>query len=259
VPFFDGVLHRDPDELAASFATDPLVDDPRHGRVRGTAAFVDYVRALREWLVEQTAAVVKPIRVTATPQRSVEEVSIELRGDHPELPVAIVTDLAGHGRPRALRVYHSLWPLTGGHEIRSPLLAGDPSVALHGAPAAYQRGLAAGDAAAIVAAFEPDGVVREPAGGPFTYTGDRHRRIYDLMFANGGGIPLELCTVTDDGTACVLEYNCVRWGQDAVPPQAGVAVYQRGPSGRLSAARIYDDVTPPEASDSSGPASPRRR
>ncbi len=30
-----------------------------------------------------------------------------------------------------------------------------------------------------------------------------------------------------------------------LPPQAGIAVYVRGQSGRLTAARIYDDVDPP--------------
>jgi hypothetical protein len=65
------------------------------------------------------------------------------------------------------------------------------------------------------------------------------------MFSNGGGIALEHCTATDDGTACALEYSCVGWGRTALPPQAGVAVYQRGPSGKLAQARIYDDVDPP--------------
>lgn len=58
------------------------------------------------------------------------------------------------------------------------------------------------------------------------------------------------CTATDDGTACAIEYNAVRWGTAELPPQAGVAVYVRGASGRLAAARIYDDVEPPAASDS---------
>jgi hypothetical protein len=36
-----------------------------------------------------------------------------------------------------------------------------------------------------------------------------------------------------------------------VPPQAGVAVYERGSSGFLAAARIYDDVAPPAVADTS--------
>ena len=83
-------------------------------------------------------------------------------------------------------------------------------------------------------AFEADAEVREPSGGPYRYSGADHEKIYDLMFANGGGIPLEFCTVTDDSAAGAIEYNCTQWGKDAIPAQAGVAVYVRGESGRLS-------------------------
>jgi hypothetical protein len=51
--------------------------------------------------------------------------------------------------------------------------------------------------------------------------------------------------VLDDGCYCALEYNVVAWGETQLAPQAGVAVYVRGPSGKLAAARIYDDVDPP--------------
>ena len=43
----------------------------------------------------------------------------------------------------------------------------------------------------------------------------------------------------------------MRWGVTDIPPQAGVAVYERGSSGLLSAARIYDDVEPPTVADTS--------
>ena len=61
----------------------------------------------------------------------------------------------------------------------------------------------------------------------------------------GGGIALEHCAVTDDGRSCALEYNAVAWGQTELPPEAGMAVYVRGDSGKLATARIYDDVDPP--------------
>ena len=110
----------------------------------------------------------------------------------------------------------------------------------------YQRALAAGDAEAIVAAFEPDASVREPAGGAYVHRGtDELRALFELFFSNGGGIPLEHCTSTDDGRACALEYNVVRWGRTEMPPEAGIAVYVRGASGKLCAARIYDDSDPP--------------
>ena len=100
--------------------------------------------------------------------------------------------------------------------------------------------------------FEPDGYAREPSGGAYLHRGDEGpRELYANLFANRGGIPLEHCTLTDDDTRCAIEYNGVRWGVIDIPPQAGVAVYERGSSGLLSAARIYDDVEPPIVSDTS--------
>jgi hypothetical protein len=88
--------------------------------------------------------------------------------------------------------------------------------------------------------------VREPAGGAYVHRGrDRIATLYETMFSNGGGIPLEHCLVTDDGRACALEYNVVRWGRTDLPPQAGISVYVRGESGKLASARIYDDCDPP--------------
>jgi hypothetical protein len=111
---------------------------------------------------------------------------------------------------------------------------------------AYQDALAAGDAAGAAACFEPDGYVREPSGSRFVHRGASEvRALFDSFFADGGGIPLEHCAVTDDGRACAIEYNAVRWGRTVLPPQAGIAVYVRGSSGKLAAARIYDDVEPP--------------
>ena len=71
------------------------------------------------------------------------------------------------------------------------------------------------------------------------------REFFSRFFSAGGGITLEHCTVTEDGTRTALEFNAVKWGSVEMPPQAGVAVYERGASGRLSEARIYDDVEGP--------------
>ncbi len=62
---------------------------------------------------------------------------------------------------------------------------------------------------------------------------------------------MEHCTLTDDGVLCAIEYNLVRWGVTDLPPQAGIAIYERGSSGLLAAARIYDDGEPPTVSNTS--------
>ena len=88
--------------------------------------------------------------------------------------------------------------------------------------------------------------MRESMGAQSAHRGTAElRSYYRDCFSAGGGIGLQQCAVTDDGVRCVVEYNCVRWGSHAVPPQAGLGVYERGPDGLLAAARIYDDVEAP--------------
>jgi hypothetical protein len=154
----------------------------------------------------------------------------------------VVGEQAGDGRVKALRVYHSFWPLIGAHRVRPPLLPRDPAAEVSDIVATYQRALAEGDIAGIVATFESDGYFREPAGGDYFYQGTERLREFMGHLLGGGGITLEHCAITDDGVACALEFNAVHFGPHALTPQAGLAVYERGPSGRLHAARIYDDV-----------------
>ena len=89
-----------------------------------------------------------------------------------------------------------------------------------------------------------------PSGAAYLHRGTEVlRELCAHMFANGGGIGLEHCTLTDDGARCAIEHNGVRWGDTEISHQPGVAVYKRGSSGLLSAARICDDVEPPSVSD----------
>ena len=253
VPFYQGILDIEAEELLASWIGEPNLDEPRGGSVRGADAFLAWVRQTRLWLVNSDVAL-RPVCLISLPSHTVEEVAVDLTvdGERRELPVAIVAERNAEGQLAAIRVYHSMWPLTRSHELRPPLLARDPHLAAPDVVGDYQCALAAGDLEGILATYEDVAIVREPAGGPYVYTGKENlRRIYSLLFADGAGIPLEHCAVIDDGRVCALEYNVVQWGHTALPPQAGIAVYQRGESGRLAAGRIYDDVAPPEASDSS--------
>jgi hypothetical protein len=247
VPFFPGLMTGETNALIESFAGEPEVHHPVRGRVKGVAAFERFVIETNTWLADHDATV-EDVDFVLTPGRGVEELVLHLDGDEGaiDLPVAIASDHDDRGRIIEQRVYFSTWPLTGGHAIRPPLLQPDTGLDELGVVGDYQRALSAGDAEAAVAAFEPDGYVREPAGGACIHRGaDELRALYELFFSNGGGIPLEHCTVTDDGRACALEYNVVAWGRTVMAPEAGIAVYVRGDSGKLAAARIYDDTDPP--------------
>jgi hypothetical protein len=247
VPYYDGLMAGEQDALVKSFAGEPELHDPVRGRVRGVRAFEAFVTERSAWLAQRNVSV-DDVEHVVTERRGFEEVVLHLDGKtgRIDVPVAIVADRRSDGRLEELRIYHSHWPLTGRHANRPPLLQPDPELRESDVVAEYQRALSAGDVDAIVAAFEPDGYAREPAGGEYVHSGrDGLRAFYELLFSNDGGIPLEHCALVDNGHASALEYNVVRWGKTELQPEAGVAVYVRGQSGRLAAARIYDDADPP--------------
>jgi hypothetical protein len=249
VPYYDGLMSGEHGALIGSFAAEPVLHDPRRGRIIGVQAFDAYITELGSWLSHHNMSF-DPIDHVFTGPRGFEEVVLHLDGEsgRVDVPVAIVADRDSDGRLAELRIYHSIWALTGRHLHRPPMLQRDPDLHPTGVVAEYQSALAAGDVEAITATFEPDGYAREPTGREYVHRGhDAVHRFFERRFSNGGGIELEHCALVHDGRACALEYNVVRWGRTELPPEAGVAVFVQGESGKISAARIYDDADPPLA------------
>ncbi|MFC1408249.1 nuclear transport factor 2 family protein [Streptacidiphilus sp. N1-12] len=232
---------------AADWPIDLVVDEPEHGRTTDRAAVVELLSSSAAWL-RKTNAEVELIDSFSVGDRGVVEAEIVI--DHPErggertlLPVVALAE--SHGGSATVRLYYSHWPLSGVNRLRPAILpAGaalpDDSVAV------YFRSLAAGDAAGLVTAFAPGGTFREPSGGLFLHHGTEEiGPFFEGFFGYVGGIGLDICAVTDDGTHCAVEYICTNWGANRLVPQAGLGVYQRGPDGRLTAVRLYDDVVGP--------------
>ena len=238
------LLAGDGAAIDAAFHGQPQIDDPFAGAVRGAEALDRFVAARHAWLTAR-AARLTPGPVTRAAGRTVVEATLRLHHDGRDidLPIAVVGEEDTRTRAlHSLRVYHSFWPLEGAHRVRPPLLPVDPGAQVAGAVADYQRALAAGDVDAIVATFEPDGYFREPSGEPYVHRGQAALRTFMTKILGAGGIGIEHATVTDDGATCAIEFNAVRFGKRPMTPQTGLAIYQRGPTGRLHAARIYDDV-----------------
>jgi SnoaL-like domain len=247
VPYYDGLMSGEHDALIRSFAGEPVLYDPLNGRIKGARAFERYVAVLTTFLAQHNMAF-DAIDDVITKHRALEEVVLHLDGEggRVEVPVAILAERGPDGRLLELRVYHSMWPVIGRHVHRPPLLQLDSELQVSDVFAEYQRALAAGDVDAILATFEPDGYACEPSGGPYVHRGRVGLRgFYERMFSNDGGVGLDHCAMIDTGRACAIEYNLVRWGKTDLAPEAGVAVYVRGESGKLAAARIYDDADPP--------------
>jgi hypothetical protein len=190
---------------------------------------------------------------TVVPGRAVVELLASLTEDGQERPwpVAVVAESAGDDS-MVFRSYFSRLPVEGKRYPR-PAILGAGTVHPGDVVGRHQAALAAGDTEAVVATFAPDGYLREPTGLEPTHRGPAELRAYfSRCFGARGGITMECCAVTDDGVRCALEFNCLRWGGHELPPQAGLAVYERGPDGLLAAVRLYDDV------DGVIPAAPER-
>ncbi|MBV8712639.1 MAG: nuclear transport factor 2 family protein [Solirubrobacterales bacterium] len=247
VPYFDGITSGETDALIGSFTAEPELHHPVRGRVRGRRAFERFVTDINAWLTARHAEF-SPVERILTPRRTIEETIMTLDAERGrvEVPVVVAADRNDDGRIIELRIYWSMWPITGEHHHRAPLLEPEPDLRAPDVVGDYQRALAAGDAEAIVATFEPDAYVREPAGSAYVHRGhDELFALYQRFFSNGGGVLLEHCALTDDDRVCALEYNVLRWGRAELSPEAGLAVYVRGRSGKLASARIYDDLEPP--------------
>ena len=184
VPYYDGLMAGEPHALIESFAGEPELHDPVRGRIKGRRAFEEFVTEMNAWL-KRHDVLVENVEHVAIERHGLGEMVLHLGGERgrADLPVAIVADRQPDGRLDELRVYSSSWPQTGRHANRPPLLQRDPELRATDVVGEYQRALSAGDVDAIVAAFEPDGYAREPAGAEYVHRGlDGLRAFYELLF-----------------------------------------------------------------------------
>jgi hypothetical protein len=235
----------DASDLETAWPGEVVIYDPRAGEVRGHRHVREFVSRNELWLAGMNRRT-QTVASTAADGKAVVELVVHLTQDGREVawPVAVVAE-SHDDRSMVFRTYCSQWPLIGRHEIRPPILWSGPT-SPGGIVGQFQDAVAAGDVDAVLRAFEPDGYFREPIGPQYTHRGPGELRSYFTeCFSAGGGVVRQWCEVTDDGVRCAVEYNAVRWGRHDLPPQAGVAVHERGPDGRLAAVRVYDDVAAP--------------
>jgi hypothetical protein len=232
-------------DLETVWPADVVVYDPRAGEVRGHRRLRRFVRESQSFLEERHARTER-VASTVVGVRAVVELLAHLDEGGRELawPVAVVAE-SPNDRSVVFRTYFSRWAVTGHHHVRAPIL-NPGNVHPRDVVGRYQVALEAGDTEAIVSVFAASGYFREPAGPQYTHRGAPElRSFFNASFGAGGGIALQHCAVTDDGIRCALEYNCVRWSSHELTPQAGIAVYERGPDGLLAGARVYDDIEAP--------------
>jgi limonene-1,2-epoxide hydrolase len=242
--YFVALNKGDTHDLETVWPGEVVVHDPRAGQVSGHRQLRRFVRQNQAWLADRHARVER-VASTCVGGRAVVELLAHLTDGDGETswPVAVVAESPDE-RSVVFRTYCSQLQVDGRRHLRSPILepgGSDPGDVV----GRFQAALGGGDTEAAVATFTPDGSYHESVG-PAVHRGSRElRAFFDMCFSAGGGIGVERCATTDDGTRCAVEYNCVRWGRHDIPPQAGIAVHERGPDGLLAAVRVYDDIAPP--------------
>jgi ketosteroid isomerase-like protein len=249
--YFRALNEGDVDDLEGVWPGEVVIHDPRAGEVRGHRHLRKFVNQNKAFFAARHART-EVIASTCVGTRAVVEVlaRLDVDGREESWPLAVAVE-SPDDRSVIFRTYCSQWPVDGQRHLRPPILP--PAAALPGDAvdpfdpvARYQAALASGDTEAVLKTFEPDGYFREPIGTHPSHRGaDELRSFFTRTFGAGGGIVLQACAVTDDGVRCAVEYNCVRWGSRALPPQAGLGIHERGPDGLLAAVRAYDDIEAP--------------
>lgn len=174
------------------------------------------------YVTEQGSRRIEEYVFTGVPGNALTEMGVDL-------PVAIVFETAADGSSHA-RVYSA-------HELvanRGPILAVDEMLVADRGEGdifkSYFAALRAADIDATLATFETDGYMRHSNGK--SYVGHEALQPAFVKFFATGGIKLRYCNKTDAGPITVLECYMPS-GRPAC------AVYQRGKTGKVEAARLY--------------------
>ncbi|NMO51772.1 nuclear transport factor 2 family protein [Actinoplanes sp. TBRC 11911] len=228
-------------DLEDIWSGEVVVHDPHAGEVRGHRHLRQFMSDSRKMLERRHARVERGATIV-TPGRAVLELTVHLEvdGRMVDWPAAVVAESPDE-ESVVFRSYFHQGTVYGEGVVR-PAILGAAQAHPGDVVGRFLAALDAADVATAVASFEPDGSFSPPTG---TYRGTAELREYFQSTLAEGGISLENCAVTDDGVRCAVEYNCVRWDGQAVKPQAGIGIYERGPDDLLATVRVIDDVPRP--------------
>ena len=244
--FYSHLLAGDIDTILDTFEGEPSIDSPHCGAVVGRDAVRKSLNEELSWIRTLGASTdtLRNIKVTRSPQRVIEEVSIHLSVPPMPRPIifAAVADLGSSGICD-LRLYYCYGLLSGNRDfLRASMLPPEHGL-LERIPQpvrTYVDGIAAADFD-VWKLFAEGASVTGPPNIPLR--GCNLVRFYAIAMAEDGGVPLQPATVTSDGRTCAIEENLDSWGSIKFDRStAGLGVFDYNDSGRLTAARIYDDI-----------------
>jgi len=239
-----GHMKESHDALAHRLGNRAGVDDPLFGRAAGLAEIQAQIARLAGWLLER-GAIYERQHFTTGVDRDVTEgvIALTLEQKTVELPVAVVAEKR-RSREVELRLYFSTMPIRGSFVARPQLVPPATEASLPPVVTTYFEALRKGDAAALVQAFDGEGVLRDARGMQHSKGGGSLQEFFDKLLAGGafGGSEILVGGTADDGRTCAVEYTLTKHNGRDVTPQAGLGMFERGDSGLLRAVRLYDDV-----------------
>ena len=245
--YVPALVSNQADQLVHRLGGRATVDDPIFGRTTGMPALESYLDQAAAWFKKRDGAF-EMLAFTTGSDRDVTEgmltVSVDAR--RVSVPIAVVAERRPE-REVEIRLYYSTKPILGASTSRAPLVPREDQLPLPPPIAAHLDALGRGDADAVVASFEDGASLRDPGGRTHVKdgTGGAMRAFYEALFAQGPeggrGVAVVKGARADDGRTCAVEYTVTRMHGSDVSPQPGLAVYERGESGLLRAARLYQD------------------
>ena len=239
VPFYTGIATLPTEVLLGCWAGPPWLEDPRGGLVIGADAFTRYVEQTREWLALSDAGA-RTLTRSGTQARAVEEVLLdpEVGGVRQELGAAVLTERDADHRLTAVRIYHSMRAMPD-LPVHLPATTPEPDLVLPRFVQALHQAREGGDADAVLECYEDGAQVTRFDAGTEVHSGrDGLQRLHAGTGVAGARATTGLCSVTDDGRTCAVEYRVSQPGT-AAPEQAGLSLYARGPAGRIAEERHY--------------------
>ncbi|MEM9859174.1 MAG: hypothetical protein AAF843_17575 [Bacteroidota bacterium] len=163
-----------------------------------------------------------------------------------DLPAVVIATKEGE-KFSSLRTYHSVYPITEGHEFRATFLEGQIELTEPTEVVKYFDAIAIGSTENTMKtlSFEEDVYFREPAGWRWNHKSKEGlKEHFDHFFADGG-VPLKFHNYVFDKKVGTFagEYACDVWGSAVFKSQAGVSIYDiNKETGKIKGIRVYDNV-----------------
>ncbi|MEM8487040.1 MAG: hypothetical protein AAF564_15920 [Bacteroidota bacterium] len=242
--FIEEILNENYTAILSQLTTDATLDIQSVGTAGGTDAGLQLLIKQKNYLQGQVKDV-KVFRTFEDSRHLVIEYDILLNNTF-DLPLVAIFTKAGD-KFDAVRTYHSVYPITEGHEFRASLFTEEITLTEPAEVVKYFKAIAKGSTEETMQtlSFEDDVYFREPAGWRWNHKTKSGLQAHFDHFFGDGGVPLKFHNYVFDANKGTFagEYTCDVWGSATFKPQAGVSIYDiNKATGKITGIRVYDNV-----------------